>query len=182
MGKYYKLLLIVYLLSGVQARAQFSLGAEMGTAIPFANFSNLANVGVGGQVYGRYYLLEESLSLGLEIGFYSFGGRDFNTAFDNFRINLNPIVISGAYYFLDERFRPLIGLDLGFYRLAQRIDIGGVITVNADVSPALAPKLGVEANLNENLRFSGVLKYHLVNTEVEATTFLTASLGLSYLF
>ena len=172
---------IILIISPLIGRAQISLGFEAGVGLPFSNLGNQVNAGFGGQINLNYFILD-NLSVGAGLGYYSFSSSETAITFEDFRVNITPVVIQADYYFAESDVKPFIGLQVGMYRLANRFQANNITQVIADNYIGLAPKIGVIANVVQNFNFIGNIKYHYLSAEFDDNTFLSIHLGFSYKF
>ena len=165
----------------IHSLGQFSLGAEIGVGLPFSNLGNQVNAGFGGQLNLDYFI-QDNLSIGVGLGYYTFSGSQNVVGFDDFRVNITPVVAQIDYYFVDSGVKPFLGLQVGLYRLANRFDANNFTQVIGENHLGLAPKLGVVANVIQNFNFVGNIKYHYLNSDIDDITFLSIHLGVAYKF
>lgn len=176
------LILVVFFWAMAQGCwAQFSVGGELGVALPFGSLSNLVNTGFGGQGHASYYL-NKNFSLGLGVGYYTFSGNEQTNSFEQYKANITPIVVKANYYFSEADFQPFVGLDAGFYRLASRFQVANTTQVLGESYWGLSPSVGLLVDTSHHLKLLGNIKYNYIASDIESTDFLTIHLGAIYVF
>lgn len=179
------ILMLVVALSVMSASAQIKVGANAGLQVPT---EDCAKLGFGGAISGEYLLLNESLGVGLNVGFYAFGGESYEE--DGIEISgssfLIPVALTGRYYFLTEAIRPYAGVDLGLYNLGYKITakfMGESASDTETVSKfGLAPVIGLQYGLSSALALDVNAKYNLIFTEGKSTNIIGFNVGVVYKF
>ena len=165
-----KLIAIVgAIIMATAVKAQINVGANFLIGVPSGEWNDPAFVstGLGGGIEGNYFVIEDQLSVGLEVGFLSFSEKE-----EGFPISMTatPIIIKGEYYFLDDAFRPFVGLGIGYYLVNMKVTtpaIPGFVeemtTTTAANGMGISPRIGasyqatdliaVVLNFNYNLLF-----------------------------
>ena len=174
-------ILTTLIISPLLVRAQFSLDFEAGVGLPFSNLGNQVNAGFGGQLNLNYFI-RDHFSVGAGIGYYTFTSSENAVTFEEFRVNITPLVIQADYYFTESDVKPFIGLQVGLYRLANRFLANNITQVVSSDNIGIAPKVGVIANVVQNFNFVGNIKYHYLSSEFDNNAFLSIHLGFSYKF
>ncbi|MDR1729134.1 MAG: porin family protein [Prevotellaceae bacterium] len=171
---------ILAISTAVSVNAQWKAGADLGIQIPIGTFGDAYNLGVGGTVAGEY-LVTESIGAGLQLGYFSFGGKEI-MGIETGSMSVVPITATGKYYFLREGFKPYAGLDLGFYVLSfESPDLFGLgsITVS-ETKFGLAPVLGLQYEFSDNWALDGNLKYNYVTASGDALSTFGINVGIVY--
>jgi len=195
MKKVFKFLVVaaLSLFIGGVANAQIKLGVSPGIQIPVGDFGDFYKLGFGGGINGEY-LVTENIGVGLNVGYYTFKGKEFGLGFDldlgdyfemdfdmSFgaeRINIIPITLNGKYYFTTEGFQPYGGVDAGLYMLNS--SFGGAS--NTDMYFGVAPVLGFQYGFTDALALDLNAKYNLIFSEGSTTSTLGFNVGIVFAF
>ena len=115
MKKIISIAFVVMLIVGITSatKAQISVGAKLGVALPVGSFAQGYNMGFGGYASAAYSL-NDKMDLGFNMGFYAFKGADF-PANNNPSTRIIPIFADYKYYLNTEGFRPYVGAGAGVY-------------------------------------------------------------------
>ncbi|MCX6232369.1 MAG: outer membrane beta-barrel protein [Bacteroidetes bacterium] len=159
------IVLAIVLIAGFTSKssAQISIGAKAGIALPMGTFGDGYKMGFGGAALGEYSL-NENMSIGLSIGYYSFSGKDF---FDGISLSIIPIVADFKYYFADKGFMPYVGAGLGMYMSStsdySKTVYGVTITVPGGSSSdfGFSPKVGFW--MGDSFKWGACLDYNIVS-------------------
>ncbi len=108
------ILFVGALIVATSMSAQINVGVNFLLGFPSGEWADGVNTGFGGGVEGNYFV-NEDISVGLEVGFNSFG-----TDVDGASFSITPISIKGEYYFLDDEFRPFVGFGFGYYLVSGK--------------------------------------------------------------
>jgi hypothetical protein len=180
------LLATVVVLFAISANAQLKIGVNGGLGLPMGSFGDANKMGFGGGVVGKY-LLNEKIALGLNIGYYSFAGKDLGLGITGEKLSIMPITALFNFYFASEGFKPYVGADLGFYSVKYKtptIDLGGFGTIEGSSETltkiGFAPTVGFEASLSEKVGLDVNAKYHYISTEGDATSYIGINVGLIF--
>ena len=154
---------------------------EGGVGLPFGNFGNQVNTGFGGMLAVNYFL-SENFSLGLGAGFYTFSGQEGGSSFEDYKINLNPVVLNATYILGEGKIRPMIGFESGLYRLASRFINNNATVVDARSYFGITPIAGLSFESSNNLHIFSQIKYPTIFTPIANTSLLNVNLGILFLF
>lgn len=165
-----------------QSQAQVRVGATLGAGVPLGDFGDFAKTGFGGSAHVKYFLSEQ-FALGLNIGYYSFGGEDIEvtlpfigtTTIEGATTNIIPVTVAAEYYFTSEGFKPYAGLDLGLYFSGSDAE-----DAEGESNFGIAPTLGFSYGLNESIDLNVNAKYNMIFGEDAAgETATNAFLGIN---
>ncbi len=146
------------------ARAQFSLGANLGLFRPnYENAESLFGINLAGK-----YSVNEKMRAGLNLGYY------FKSFEGDGRFFYQPITGLFEYSFSENAFSPYAGVDVGFYRNGFSGD-GETFATSA---LGLAPVAGFNYELSDKLSLNTNLKYHYILTEGESTGVIGVNAGV----
>lgn len=123
------------------ASAQINVGANFLVGIPSGAWNDPAvvNNAFGGGIEGNYFVTED-LAVGVEVGYLAFAEKDESGA----TVTIIPIQIKGEYYFLDDAFRPFVGLGIGYNIVNNKI-----VTPEINIPPfPVIPESTVEGTVN----------------------------------
>lgn len=168
------LLMFSFLLSQA-SWGQVKLNLELGPALATNNLSNNLKTGFGGFLSGRFFT-SPKFALGLGVGYYTF---NTNMGAET-QINITPITGMAEYYFGEDGFRIMAGLEAGLFRIASRLEFSNVTNVNGQSNFGLAPKLGVVLEVAPKLEVYALIKYYYIETDFQDNSFLIPNVGLSY--
>jgi outer membrane protein W len=160
------------------ANAQIKVGAGLGIALPMGDFGDMAKMGFGGGVSGKY-MLNDNMALGLGVGFYSFSPKNSISGYD-VKYSIMPIAASFTYYFATEGFKPYAGADLGFYSFKTKVTYSGASASTSVSKLGFAPTVGFEYGLSDALALDVNAKYNYITTEGSALTYVGVNVGLVY--
>ena len=149
--------------------AQIQVGANFLIGFPSGDWADGANTGFGGGVEGLYFF-NDDLAAGLEINFLSFGLETSGIAGADGSITQLPITVKGEYYFMDDAFRPFVGLGLGYYagktKTTVTIPFFGTQTVEANTSGlGLSPRVGAVYQVSDLIGLVLNIQYNLLLTQ-----------------
>jgi outer membrane protein W len=104
--------------------AQINVGANFLVGLPSGDWhkagdESIINTAFGGGIEGNYFVTED-IAVGLEVGYLAFGEKDDL----GLTFTAIPITIKGEYYFLDDEFRPFVGLGIGYYLMNSKLEVG----------------------------------------------------------
>ena len=169
--------LVVLLLAGFTSpvKAQMSIGATGGIALPMGTFGDVVKTGFGGSVFGEYGL-SKNLALGLNIGYYSFSGKSMRISGYDITSNesITPIVADLKYFFATEGFMPYVGAGLGFYMLNASASAAGNSASVSMNKFGFAPKIGFW--VGEIVKFGANIDY----TSIAQEKYLGINVGIIY--
>lgn len=192
-NKLFAFIAIAGLTLGVNtAKAQISVGAYGGLALPMGDMSDEAKgdlkTGFGGGVAGRYWL-NDNMAAGINLDWY---GNKPNTevAGVDMKALTSSYMAAFDYYFMDEGFKPYVGLQLGYISTKYTAS-GEFMGVPIDLEESaggfgLAPVLGAAYGINDNLDVFLNLKYVIgmnSNDDVDInTSMLPINIGINFKF
>ena len=176
MKKIKVLILVVLGFFALNSQAQFSAGLTVGAQLPMGDFGDAYNTGFGFNAVGKYNL-NDNMAVGLNVGYNSFGSD-----IDGVSSSMMPITALYEYHFGSNEFKPYLGADIGLYNFSwkTKIDMGILGTVEADDSKmyfGFAPTAGVLYDLSDSFGLCGNVKYHVVSTEGNSSSFLGINVG-----
>jgi outer membrane protein W len=192
-NKLFALIAIAGLTLGVNtAKAQISVSGYGGLALPMGDMAsedkgNL-KLGFGGGLAGRYWL-NDNMAVGINFDWYGNGGNDVPSGLTAKALT-SSYMAAFDYYFMDEGFKPYVGLQLGYLATTYTIT-GDFMGVPFDVSETaggfgLAPVIGAAYGINDNLDIFMNLKYVIGMNKTDAmdinTTMLPINIGITYKF
>ena len=170
MRKLMTILLAIVLIAGftTTSKAQISIGANVGLAMPMGDWSDGYNMGFGGSANGEY-ALNDNMSLGLNIGYYSFGGKT-----DGYSWSFIPIVADFKYSFMTEGFMPYAGLGLGMFMGTSKVDFMGISMSASESKFGFVPTAGFW--MGDSFKWGASLKYNIVSD----VSYLGINVGIIY--
>lgn len=177
MKKIYLMIVLALSVGAFQSTAQVSAGVGLGI---LKSTEDNSNAEFGGEIYVKYELTD-NFRAGVNLAFYQRTEEFFGS---KIRYSSAPISVSGEYSFLDDKFRPYLGMHLGLFR--SGIKSGNTSASNSYFS--LAPVLGIDYELTDNVGLNVNFKYGFVffNNDFTGKTdnFSTISpnIGVTYRF
>ena len=164
--------------------AQINVGANFLIGLPSGDWGDGVNTGFGGVIEGNY-LINDDLSVGLEIGFASFGVEVGDGS-----ISQIPITAKVEYFFLEDEFRPFVGLGLGYYAGNTKITIpffgeqtasmGGFgITPRVGALYQVSDLVGLVLNIQYNLLLSQSVEGESIDSDAR-TNFIGIGIGARF--
>lgn len=169
----------LFLFSGLAANAQIKVGVNGGVQIPTGDLGDGAKTGFGGGLSGKY-MLNPNMGVGLNLGYYSYGGKEVtaaaegsegvtSTSVDNASsktdISIIPITANYTYYFGEGSLKPYVGVDLGAAIMKMKNDAYGIDSSSTKFM--FAPVVGVEYGLTESLALELNVKYNFIVNGIE---------------
>jgi outer membrane protein W len=149
-----------------EAKAQISVGGNLGVFRPF--YDN-ADAEFGINLVGKYEI-NDNIRVGANLGYffksYAGLGRSFTM----------PVTGLFEYSFNDDDFSPYAGADIGIYRFGIS---GGGETMAAS-KLGMAPVVGGNYKLSDNLLINANVKFHYILTDFESTKALGVNAGVIY--
>ena len=172
------ILLAVILIAGFSSvsNAQISIGAKAGIAMPMGDFGDGYNMGFGGVATGEYSL-NDNMSLGLNIGFYTFGGKDLPSGVTA-SFNVIPIIADFKYYFQTEGFIPYAGLGLGLHMQTSKYSASIIDVSTSESNFAIIPKAGFW--MGDDFKWGASLEYNIVSFAENSVGHLGINVGILY--
>jgi opacity protein-like surface antigen len=160
------------------ANAQLKIGAGLNFGLPTGDFGDIAKLGIGGGISGKY-MLNDNMSLGLGISYLSFTEKEDSKG----KYNILPIAANFSYYFATEGFKPYAGLDLGMASFVYKYD--GTKFGDSETKLCFAPVVGFEYGFSDNLALDVNAKYMIVNMKDDDTgaknlTYIGINAGLVF--
>lgn len=174
MKKLTTFLVALFLIAGISGNvnAQIGIGANAGLAMPMGDFGDAYNMGFGGSVYGQY-TLSDQMTLGLNIGYYSFGGKNLPANTD-LSWSYIPVVADFKYMLSKENFMPYLGLGLGFYNASSKVELMGISVSASESKFGFAPMAGFW--MGEDFKWGANLSYNIVSD----ASYLGINIGIVY--
>jgi len=171
MKKLMTFFLAILLIAGFSGKvnAQIGIGANAGIAMPMGDFGDVYDMGFGGSAYGQYSL-SETMTIGLNIGYYSFGGK----VSSDFSWSYVPVVADFKYILSTENFKPYVGLGLGFYNATSKVNMLGVSLSASENKIGFAPMAGFW--MGEGFKWGANLSYNIVSD----ASYLGINVGIVY--
>lgn len=179
------------------SNAQIAIGLTGGMGLPMGDMSNKDKTnlgsGFGGGLTGRYFL-NDNMAVGVNLSYFSFTVNDVPSGFTASYSNL-PITAAFDYYFMDEGFKPYVGLEAGFINASYKTSGGGADISFSKGGLLVAPVVGFAYGVNDNIELMLNAKYMYgmtsgkqdvtvsgtsVSVETYDATFLNVNLGVSY--
>jgi len=155
----------------ISANAQIKLIGGVGLAMPMGDFADVAKTGIGINIGGKY-MLNEKMAVGANFGYFKMGEK-----VDGMKISLMPIMGSFTYYFGNDKMKPYVGADLGFYSV--KVDIEG-LGDNSETDFGFAPTVGIEYGINDKFSLDVNAKYNYINSDPDAQSFIGINVGIVY--
>ncbi len=171
--KCYHLILIFFLLLPLTLRAQFMGYAQLGLGVPTGELNQSTKLGIGGEV-GTKHFFTSRLAVGAHVGFYQF------MAEDTLSVRVFPFQLQGEYHLKQGAFRPVVGSDLGLYRVVRRSEALDLTLRDAENAFGLSPFLGFVYQFSADWGINAYLKYHLIFSEESNNNFFNLNLGIQY--
>lgn len=160
----------------VSASAQIKVNVGGGLLFPTGDFADVAKMGFGANVGGKY-MLNEKMAVGANIGYFMMGEE-----LDGVKISIMPITGNFTYFFGGEGFKPYVGADLGFYMSKVKYDDSFGMDDESESDLGFAPVVGFEYGLSDKLTLDVNAKYHYINTEDDATKAFGINVGVVFAF
>ncbi len=155
------------------------IGASGGLVVPFIDFGDVVQAGLGGSLMFKYFATDH-LALGMNVGYYSFPGRelDFGLGFGGIQVaptvNIIPINATAELYIgRSEELRPRIGLDFGGYIISSQ-----GVEDSSELYFGFAPLIGSGYRISKNLEIFADTKFHVILTsnstdDIPTTSYLS---------
>ena len=177
MKKIISIAFVILLIIGFTSatKAQISVGAKLGVAMPVGSFAQGYNMGFGGYATVAYSL-NNKMDLGFNMGFYAFKGTDF-PANKNPSTRIIPIFADFKYFLNTEGFRPYVGAGAGVYLVynsytspfTPAVIVGGAMLapekLQQDIS-SNSKKFGVSPTvgfwLGDGLQYGASVTYNII--------------------
>lgn len=175
MKKLQILVLLSLTIFSFQAAAQIAIG--LGGGILKSTEDNTDAL-LGGELYVKYDVTDQ-IRAGINFGYYSETDKIGETKFVS---SLVPISIAGEYVFLEDKFRPYIGVHLGLLRAGFKAGSTNV----SDAYFSLAPVAGVDYQLTDNIGLNLNFKYGFAfykndfTDEIDNFSTISPNIGVFY--
>jgi len=180
--KRFGVILLLFVLSPVFTKAQFSLLPSVGVQIPVGSFSsdNYLGTDFGGSLALKYGITE-SFDMGLSLGYHRFSysmEKQINA--------IIPIAVTLEKRFGYYAFKPMIGFDAGIYNFYHTEkttnDTYSLNPTVTDTKMGIAPVVGFYVDLSESYSFCTMAKYHYACDDAKACTYVGLNVGLNIRF
>jgi hypothetical protein len=167
MKKLMTIVLAIVLIAGFTSttKAQISIGAKAGIALPMGTFGDAVGLGFGGSAIGEY-AINENMAVGLNIGYYTFSGKTI-AGFDMPSYSIIPILADFKYFLQTEGFRPYVGAGIGMY-MSSMADytmtmFGTTVTVPGGSTSdfGFSPKVGFW--MGDGFQYGACIDYNIVS-------------------
>jgi hypothetical protein len=174
MKKFATIFMAIMLVAGVSytVKAQIGIGANAGLAMPMGSFGDAYNMGFGGSAYGQY-TLNDQMTIGLNIGYYSFSGKNVPSGSD-ISWSYMPVVADFKYMLSSEKFMPYVGLGLGLYSASSKVEIMGISASASESKFGFAPMVGFW--MGDDFKWGANLSYNAVSD----ASYLGINIGIVY--
>ena len=158
MKKLLTIVLAIVLIAGFTSttKAQISIGAKAGIALPMGTFGDAFGLGFGGSAIGEY-ALNENMAVGLNIGYYTFGEKNSSGV----TYSVIPILADFKYFFQTKGFMPYVGAGLGMYMGTTKIDFLGTSVSSSTSDFGFSPKVGFW--MGEGFKYGACIDYNIVS-------------------
>ncbi|NVN93714.1 MAG: hypothetical protein HXX18_00380 [Bacteroidetes bacterium] len=192
MKKIISIAFVVLLIVGFTSatKAQISVGANAGVAMPTGSFEQNYNMGFGGYASAAYSL-NDKMSIGFNMGFYAFKGTDF-PAGSKPSTRIIPIFADFKYFFNTDGFRPYVGTGVGVYMVNNTYTtlavpeqrIGGLLLMTATPQQehsSNVKKFGVSPTvgfwLGDGLKYGANVTYNITFSDA---SYIGINIGILY--
>lgn len=115
--------------------------------------------------------INENMAVGLDFGRYA-------TSEGPLTFFISPITGTFEYRFMTDGFMPYAGAGLGMYRIGFRYDGES----ESDSYFGVAPTVGADYGLSDNLFLNANFKYNVIFTEDESSSAIGLNAGIRYMF
>jgi len=153
--------------------AQLQAGFQLGPQFPMGNMSDY-NTGFGLIATAKYFVNDDA-AFGLNVGFNRFG-----TGYDDINGSFIPITALFEYNLSGEMLVPYLGFDLGGYNYSFKYVIWGRTYSDSKFYFGFAPSAGLKYDFNDNIYFTGCLKWNYVMTDNDDADWLGLNIGVFY--
>lgn len=162
----------LFLLFVLNVNGQLKIGGTLGLQMPTGDFGDAADTGFGINAVGKYFLSDQ-MAVGLNVGY-----GTFSTELDDLKFFNIPVTGLFEYHFgkPESTVIPYLGGDLGLYSLGSKYDGES----DSEMYFGFAPAVGINYPLSDLLSLNANLKYHVVLSEGDATTYMGLNVGLIY--
>ena len=174
MKNYIKLFVFAaIMIASTNVNAQISVSANLGLLSNTAAESE-GTLGLNLEVK---YDISDALRVGASAGYYSKSDE-----LNGIKVSSNTMPICGLveYSFSDGKVSPYAGANFGLYKFGERLG-GSYKYLNVSSGYfGLAPVVGANYSLSDNLAINANAKYHYVITEGEASSLYSINVGVSF--
>ncbi|MCJ8290582.1 MAG: outer membrane beta-barrel protein [Crocinitomicaceae bacterium] len=175
MKKIYSVALVCLSLISFNSMAQMSIG--LGGGLLKSTEDNAESL-LGGELTFKYGVTDE-IRVGANLGYYQTSEEILSTKFTS---SLVPISVSGEYMFLEDKFRPYVGLHLGLLKAGFKVGDSKA----SDSYFSLAPVIGVDYEVSDQLGINFNFKYGFAfykndfTDEMESFSTISPNIGVYY--
>lgn len=136
--------------------AQINVGANLIIGLPTGDWNDPQTISTafGGGIEGNYFIMDE-LSVGIEVGYSVFG--EFEESL--ITVTQTPITLKAEYYFMDDEFKPFVGLGFGYYLMAINIDGDKLFDING---MGISPRIGATYEVSDMVNLVFNVNYNLL--------------------
>jgi opacity protein-like surface antigen len=182
-----KTLILVVVLIGLNvfsAWAQINVGATVGLQIPTGTTGDFLKTGFGIDLLGKY-MLNENVAVGLDVGWARFGmdmsDYDVPSGYDvSGSGSYIPITALIEYHFGTGQVKPFVGADLGLYIARAKVSVEGISVSESQTNFGIAPVVGIEYDIQENMAFTANLKYNYIMADGDDDNYIGINLGMIF--
>lgn len=171
------------------AQAQkLDVGVNLNTGLPLGDYifndagdsqSTTPGMAFGGSLEANLWLADQ-FSLGLELGFLSFGSNDREVVMFNIPFTYKnpataiPISVKGTYYFMNDELKPYVGMGVGYLIMNRTWDVSNAFFGNIKMEwPQnglfISPRAGVQYELSRELSLNFSVVYNMAFNGVDGS-------------
>jgi opacity protein-like surface antigen len=177
------------------AQGQTWIGLTVHGDMPMGDFGDAAGFGFGGTASGTY-MVSEMFGVGADVGYHTWGGSDdLNaalTALDQLAGGTGEVEASysaiqfgahGKYVIqtANEKMIPYLKAGVGMYNFSVKFDGHDFITEpDSESDFGFNLGCGLDFMASENYTIGGQVAFHTVQTEGDATNFITIGVGVNF--
>ncbi|ROL58195.1 hypothetical protein D9V84_00220 [Bacteroidetes/Chlorobi group bacterium Naka2016] len=151
-------------------------GVDIGLAIPTGEFADVVNTGFGLNGVFTYFMDRNILFTG-SIGYWSFSKEESGI---KYTFNTIPLNIGINYRFSNTGLIPYIGAETFLFFNSWKSSYLSYSSSDSETKFGFVPLIGIAYPITPNMEFRGSLKYTIIFTESENTTFLGILAGLHF--
>ena len=175
-------------LVGLTMNAQrLDVGVNLMTGLPMGDYnfgdatdqtSIAPGFGIGGGIEANYWFTD-AFSAGLEVGFISFGENEIDIDGEMIKSSgqVIPIIAKAEYHFLDDAFRPFVGVGVGYGMVSREFSqdfFGTTLTGSwSQNGLIISPRAGVLYQVSDMIAINLSLQYNLLMNSVDGDLELT---------
>lgn len=183
--RYAYVVLVLLFVLGCSALSQpimgtWEIGAGFESAVPMGDFSNAAEVGLGG--IGRFtYLVDPNFALTGQAGYLHFSYKN-STPSTSASANIVPILVGGKYFLSPREVagRIYLGAELGLYLISTSVTVNNVSGSSSTSKFGIAPVGGVEFPIADNANIDAHVNYTTVMTDGSSTNWVGVGIGVNF--